>query len=126
MDFQCAQCREYGHYTHQCEDAWTQVMDLCDSLAQTSLKEEVQNYDANYKIFRCTDHTDNGNKNAFLLHIGTNTNMSSYLHDLYKYDETEYENEYENEIKIYEALDLQMPTNMKHENMKMKAQNEMK
>ena len=29
---------------HQCEDAWTQVMDLCDSLGQTSLKEEVQNY----------------------------------------------------------------------------------
>ena len=43
-DFQCAQCREYGHYTHQCKDAWTQVMDLCDSLGQTSLKEEVQNY----------------------------------------------------------------------------------
>ena len=46
--------------------------------------------------------------------------MSSYLHDLYEYDETEYENEYENEMKIYEALDLQMPTNMKYKNMKMK------
>ena len=46
--------------------------------------------------------------------------MSSYLHDLYEYDETENENE----MKIYEALDLQMPTNMKYENMKMKAQNE--
>ena len=44
VDFQCAQCREYGYYTHQCEDAWTQVMDLCDSLGQTSLKEEIQNY----------------------------------------------------------------------------------
>ena len=43
-DFQCTQCQEYGHYTHQCEDAWTQVMDLCNSLGQTSLKEEVQNY----------------------------------------------------------------------------------
>ena len=81
------------------------------------------NYDANYKISHCTDHIDNGNKNAFLLYIGTNTNMSSYLHDLYEY-ETEYETEYENEMKIYEALDLQMPTNMKYENMKMKAQNE--
>ena len=40
-DFWCAQCREYGHYIHQCEDAWTQVMDLCDCLGQTSLKEEV-------------------------------------------------------------------------------------
>ena len=44
-DFQCAQCQEYGHYTHQCEDArghrlWTFVI----SLGQTSLKEEVQNY----------------------------------------------------------------------------------
>ena len=82
------------------------------------------NYDANYKISCCTDHIDNGNKNVFLLYIGTNTNMSSYLHDLYKYDETEYENKYENEMKIYEALDLQMPTNMKYENMKIKAQNE--
>ena len=43
-DFQCAQCLQYGHYTHQCEDAWTQVIDLCKSLGQTSLKEEVQNY----------------------------------------------------------------------------------
>ena len=43
-DFQCAQCQEYGHYTHQCEDTWTQVTDLCDSLGQMSLKEEVQNY----------------------------------------------------------------------------------
>ena len=24
VDFQCAQCLQYGHYTHQCEDAWTQ------------------------------------------------------------------------------------------------------
>ena len=78
------------------------------------------NYDANHKISCCTDHTDDGNKNAFLLYIGTNTNMSSYLHNLYEYDETEYENE----MKIYEAVDLQMPTNMKYENMKMKAQNE--
>ena len=61
-----------------------------------------------------------GNKNAFLLYIGTNTNMRSYLHDLYEYNG----NEYENEMKIYEALDLQMSTNMKYENMKMKAQNE--
>ena len=44
VDFQCAQCLQYGHYTHQCEDAWTQVIDLCKSLGQTSLKEEVQNY----------------------------------------------------------------------------------
>ena len=43
-DFQYAQCQEYGHYTHQCEDTCTQVMDLCDSLGQASLKEEVQNY----------------------------------------------------------------------------------
>ena len=43
--------------------------------------------------------------------------MSSYLHDLY-----EYENKYE--TNIYEALDLQMLTNIKYENMKMKAQNE--
>ena len=46
--------------------------------------------------------------------------ICSYLQDLYEYDETEYENE----MKIYEALDLQMPTTMKYENMKMKAQNE--
>ena len=43
-DYQCQQCHEYGHYTHQCENAWSQVMDLCDSLGQTSLKEEVQNH----------------------------------------------------------------------------------
>ena len=44
VDFQCAQYHEYGHYTHQCEDTWTQVIDLCKSLGQTSLKEEVQNH----------------------------------------------------------------------------------
>ena len=73
-------------------------------------------HDANSKIPHFTDHIDDGNKNAFLLHIGSNTNMSSYLCDLYEYDETENENE----MKIYEALDLQMPMNMKYENMKMK------
>ena len=77
-------------------------------------------HDANFKIPCCTDHIDDGNKNAFLLYIGTNTNMSSYLHDLYEYDETENENE----MKIYEALDLQMPMNMKYEDKKMKAHNE--
>ena len=61
-------------------------------------------HDANHKISCCTESIDNGNKNAFLLYIGTNTKMSSYLHDLYEYDETENENEYE--IKIHEALDL--------------------
>ena len=45
------------------------------------------NYDTNYNISHCTDHNDDGNKNAFLLYIGTNTNMSSYLHNLYEYDE---------------------------------------
>ena len=45
--------------------------------------------------------------------------MSSYLHDLYEYDENEYENEYE--TNIYEALDSQMSMKMKYENMKMKA-----
>ena len=79
-------------------------------------------HDAKFKIPYFTDHIDDENKNAFLLYIGTNRNMSSYLHDLYEYDETEYENE--NEMKMYEALDLQMPTNMKYENKKMKAQNE--
>ena len=43
-EFQCWQCHKYGHYTHQCENAWSQVMDLCDSLGQASLKEEVQNH----------------------------------------------------------------------------------
>ena len=47
--------------------------------------------------------------------------MSSYLHGLYEYDETENENEYE--MRIYDALDLQMPKSMKYENMKMKAKN---
>ena len=76
-------------------------------------------YDANYKLSHCTEHIDNGNKNAFLLYIGTNTNMSSYVHNLYKYDGTENENE----MKIHEALDLQMPMNMKYGNIKMEAQN---
>ena len=26
VDFQCAQCLQYGHCTHQCEDAWTEVL----------------------------------------------------------------------------------------------------
>ena len=46
--------------------------------------------------------------------------MSSYVHNLYEYDETENENE----MRIHEALDLQMPTNMKYENMKTEAQND--
>ena len=50
-------------------------------------------HDANFKIPCFTDYIDDGNKNAFLLYIGNNTNMSSYLHDLYEYDETENENE---------------------------------
>ena len=83
----------------------------------------ANNHDANYQISHYTEHIDNGNKNAFLLYIGTNTNMSSYLHDLYENDETENTNEYENEMRIYEALDLQMPKNMKYENMKMMPKN---
>ena len=43
-DYQCQQCHEYGQYTHQCKNAWLQIMDLCNSLGQTSLKEEVQNH----------------------------------------------------------------------------------
>ena len=79
------------------------------------------NYDANYKISHCTEHIQGWNKNAFLLYIGTNTNMGSYLHHLYEYDKYKYdENEYE--TNLYEALDLQMPTNMKCENTKMNAQ----
>ena len=79
------------------------------------------NHNVNYKIAHYTEHINDGNKNAFLLYIGANTNMSSYLHDLYEYDEKENENEYETDRSIYEALDLQMPTKMKYENMKMKA-----
>ena len=57
------------------------------------------NHDANYKISCCTEHIQDGNKNAFLLYIGTNTNMSSYLHDLYEDDEYKYDvNEYETNI----------------------------
>ena len=43
-DYQCQQWHEYGQYTHQYEHAWSQVMDLCNSLGQTSLKEKVQNH----------------------------------------------------------------------------------
>ena len=37
-DYQCQQCHESSHYTHQCENAWSQVMDLCDSLDKSHLK----------------------------------------------------------------------------------------
>ena len=43
-DYQCQQTHEYGHYTYQCKNAWLQVMDLCDLLGQTSLKEKVQKH----------------------------------------------------------------------------------
>ena len=69
-------------------------------------------HDANYQIPLLTDNTDDGIKNVFLLNIGTNTNMSSNLQELYTDEEMNID---EYRIQLYEALDLQMLKKYEHD-----------
>ena len=65
--------------------------------------------DANFQITCFTDSIGEDIRNAFLLHIGTNTNMSMYMMNIYK-DENYMSQD--GQIQRYGALDLQIPTEL--------------
>ena len=73
--------------------------------------------DANFQITHFTDSIGEDTQNAFLLHIGTNTNMSMYMMNIYK-DENDMSQD--DQICKYEALDLQISTELQKNASKTK------
>ena len=88
------------------------------SINETPQVSDCASQDTNFQIIHCTDSIGEDIQNAFLLHIGTNTNMSTYMKNIYKDEKDMNQNE---RTQMYEALDLQMPTEVQK-----KAQEEMK
>ena len=54
------------------------------SIDETPQASNCASQNTNFQMTHFTDSIDEDTRNAFLLHIGTNTNMSTYMMNIYR------------------------------------------
>ena len=79
------------------------------SISETPQVSSCASQDANLQITHFNDSIGEDSQNAFLLHIGINTNMSMYMMNIYKDENDMSQND---QMQRYVTLDLQMPTEL--------------